>query len=121
MEVTVDDASARGLATALALPPDVRITPAMREHCPLQDTLERIGDRWTVIVIFLLGQGTRRFSELQRAVEGISQRMLTHTLRGLERDGLVTRTVFPTVPPRVEYALTDAGRAIIGPLTDLMA
>jgi len=75
--------------------------------CPVtREVLTRVGDKWSVLVIVLLGDGARRFSDLRRAVEGISQRMLTHTLRGLERDGLVVRTVFPTVPPRVEYALS---------------
>ncbi|WP_299810248.1 helix-turn-helix domain-containing protein [Tardiphaga sp.] len=74
--------------------------------------LARVGDKWTVLVIMLLGDGPRRFNELKRMVGGISQRMLTLTLRGLERDGLVTRTVFPTVPPRVDYELTDLGRGL---------
>jgi DNA-binding HxlR family transcriptional regulator len=70
--------------------------------------LARVGDKWSVFVIMLLGDGPRRFNELKRMVGGISQRMLTLTLRGLERDGLVTRTVFPTIPPRVDYELTDS-------------
>jgi len=74
--------------------------------------LSRIGDKWSVLVVVLLGAGPRRFNEIKRLVGGISQRMLTLTLRGLERDGLVTRTVFPTVPPRVDYALTDLGRSL---------
>ncbi|HLZ67962.1 MAG TPA: helix-turn-helix domain-containing protein [Aliidongia sp.] len=81
------------------------------------DVLARIGDKWTVFVVRFLSQGPMRFNELRRAVDGISQRMLTLTLRGLERDGLVTRTVFPTVPPRVDYALTELGRTLIEPLT----
>src|SRR6476661_7398908 len=74
--------------------------------------LARVGDKWSVFVIMLLGDGPRRFNEIKRMVGGISQRMLTLTLRGLERDGLVTRTVFPTIPPRVDYELTDLGRGL---------
>lgn len=74
--------------------------------------LARVGDKWSVLIIVLLGDGTKRFSEIKRMVGGISQRMLTLTLRGLERDGLVTRTIFPTIPPRVEYALTELGRSL---------
>ena len=83
------------------------------------DVLARIGDKWTVFVVRLLADGPMRFNELKRAVDGISQRMLTLTLRGLERDGLVTRTVFPTVPPRVDYALTDLGQTLITMLQGL--
>jgi DNA-binding HxlR family transcriptional regulator len=81
--------------------------------------LARVGDKWTVLVIVRMGDGPRRFNELKREVNGISQRMLTLTLRGLERDGLVTRTLYPEVPPRVEYALTRLGRSLlaaVGPL-----
>src|ERR1700726_2375046 len=74
--------------------------------------LARVGDKWSVFVIMLLGDGPRRFNELKRMVGGISQRMLTLTLRGLERDGLVTRTVFPTIPPRVDYELTKLGSTL---------
>jgi DNA-binding HxlR family transcriptional regulator len=74
--------------------------------------LARVGDKWSVFVIMLLGGGPRRFNEIKRMIGGISQRMLTLTLRGLERDGLVTRTVFPTIPPRVDYELTDLGRGL---------
>jgi DNA-binding HxlR family transcriptional regulator len=80
--------------------------------CRAREVLDRIGDKWSLYVIYLLGGGTRRFSDLRRTIDGISQRMLTVTLRGLERDGLVTRTVHPTVPPRVEYALTPMGRTL---------
>ena len=75
--------------------------------------LARIGDKWSVLVIMLLADGPRRFNELKRMIGGISQRMLTLTLRGLERDGLVTRTIFPTIPPRVDYELTELGRGLI--------
>jgi DNA-binding HxlR family transcriptional regulator len=81
--------------------------------------LARVGDKWSVFVIMLLGDGPRRFNEIKRMVGGISQRMLTLTLRGLERDGLVTRTVFPTIPPRVDYELTDLGRGLSKPVAAL--
>ena len=84
----------------------------------LSETLARIGDKWTVLVVELLceSRGAMRFNEIRRAIDGISQRMLTLTLRGLERDGLVTRTVHPTVPPRVDYELTALGRTLRTPL-----
>ncbi|HEY0848407.1 MAG TPA: helix-turn-helix domain-containing protein [Bradyrhizobium sp.] len=81
--------------------------------------LARVGDKWSVLVIMLLIEGPRRFNELRRMIDGISQRMLTLTLRGLERDGLVTRTVFPTIPPRVDYELTDLGRGLADPVRAL--
>ena len=74
--------------------------------------LSRVGDKWSVLIIVLLGDGPKRFNEIKRLVGGISQRMLTLTLRSLERDGLVTRTIFPTIPPRVEYELTKLGRSL---------
>ncbi len=90
--------------------------------CPaVRDVLNRVGDKWSVLTISLLGQGALRFSELRRAIEGVSQRMLTLTLRGLERDGLVTRTQFPTIPPRVEYELTKLGRTLLKPVQVLGA
>jgi DNA-binding HxlR family transcriptional regulator len=75
-----------------------------------------VGDKWSVLVIVLLGQRTHRFNELHRAVEGISQRMLTITVRALQRDGLVSRTVYATVPARVDYELTELGRTLLVPL-----
>ena len=81
--------------------------------------LARIGDRWTMIVISQLGEGPKRFNELRRGIDGVSQRMLTLTLKNLERDGLVSRTVTPSVPPRVDYALTDLGRSMLGPVQAL--
>lgn len=81
--------------------------------------LSRVGDKWSVLVIMLLNDGPHRFNELKRMIGGISQRMLTLTLRGLERDGLVTRTVFPTIPPRVDYELTDLGRGLSEPVKAL--
>jgi len=85
----------------------------------VSEVLARIGDKWTVQVVMQLGVGPRRFNEIKRAVDGVSQRMLTLTLRGLERDGMVTRTVFATVPPRVDYALTDLGRSLAAPIEQL--
>jgi DNA-binding HxlR family transcriptional regulator len=90
-------------------------------NCPSRQVLDRIGDRWTVLVVGSLSGGPLRFSELARAIDGVSQKMLTQTLRGLERDGLVTRTVHPEVPPRVEYELTHVGRTLIEPLDALDA
>jgi DNA-binding HxlR family transcriptional regulator len=81
--------------------------------------LDRVGDKWSVFVVTLLGQGDARFNELKRTIDGISQRMLTRTLRGLERDGLVRRTVRPTKPPEVHYGLTDLGRTLLDPITAL--
>jgi DNA-binding HxlR family transcriptional regulator len=86
------------------------------EDCPVREVLDRVGDKWSVLVICLLGQRTHRFNELHRAIEGISQRMLTLTLRALERDGLVSRTVYASVPPRVDYELTELGRTLLVPL-----
>ncbi|MFF1298024.1 MULTISPECIES: winged helix-turn-helix transcriptional regulator [unclassified Streptomyces] len=82
------------------------------EDCGIREVLDRIGDKWSVLVVVELAQGVRRFRQLQRAVPGISQRMLTLTVRRLERDGLVTRTVYPTVPPQVEYELTAMGHSL---------
>ncbi len=87
----------------------------------LASVLSRIGDKWTVFVVGLLAERTMRFTELRRAIGGVSQRMLTLTLRGHEEDGLVSRTVYPTIPPRVDYALTDLGRTLIDPLIGLGA
>jgi DNA-binding HxlR family transcriptional regulator len=85
----------------------------------VREVLNRVGDKWSVLIVGLLADGPKRFSELRRTVEGISQRMLTLTLRGLERDGLVTRTVYPTIPPRVEYELTELGRTLRKPIQSL--
>ncbi len=88
--------------------------------CPIaRDVLTRVGDKWTVLTVVMLGSGPKRFSELKRSVTGISQRMLTLTLRALERDGIVTRSVFPTVPPRVDYALTPLGMTLLRTLKEL--
>ena len=87
----------------------------------VSSVLARVGDKWSVLIVNLLGDGPKRFNEIKRMVGGISQRMLTLTLRGLERDGLVTRTVFPTVPPRVDYELTALGRSLWRPVEALGA
>lgn len=84
-----------------------------------REVLSRVGDKWSVLVIVLLADGSKRFSDLKRTIDGISQRMLTLTLRGLERDGLVVRTVFPTVPPRVDYALTALGKTLLKTVAEL--
>lgn len=81
--------------------------------------LSRIGDKWTVLVVATLGDGSRRFNELRREIPSVSQRMLTLTLRNLERDGLVNRTVTPTIPPRVDYELTDLGHSLLKPIMAL--
>src|SRR5215217_8529895 len=100
-----------------ALQEGTRLIPGnlhLPEECrAVSEVLSRVGDKWTVLVVTMLGDGPRRFNELRRALGSISQRMLTLTLRSLERDGLVTRTVFATIPPRVEYALTAAGKTLI--------
>ena len=91
-----------------------------KETCPaVREVLHRVGDKWSVLIVDLLGEGPMRFSDLRRSVEGISQRMLTLTLRGLERDGLITRTVFPEIPPRVEYELTRLGKTLLEPIQGL--
>ena len=86
---------------------------------PVAEILSRIGDKWSVMLVMELTFGTRRFSELRRTLHGISQKMLTTTLRGLERDGFITRTVYPTIPPKVEYQLTDLGRELAVPVRAL--
>ena len=88
-------------------------------QCPSRLVLDRIADKWTALIIQILARGTMRYAALQREIGGISQKMLTQTLRGLERDGLVQRTVHPVVPPKVEYSLTRLGRTLIEPLLAL--
>jgi DNA-binding HxlR family transcriptional regulator len=85
-------------------------------RCGSQQVLDLIANRWTTLVIYALASGTQRYSQLQRKIGGVSQKMLTQTLRGLERDGLVARRVYPVVPPKVEYSLTPLGRTLTGPL-----
>src|SRR5437667_11642922 len=99
-----------------ALPPSPHAGDSCRAVAPV---LARVADKWSVFVIMTLIGGPQRFNELKRTIGGISQRMLTLTLRGLERDGLVTRTVFPTIPPRVDYELTDLGRGLAQPVQAL--
>jgi DNA-binding HxlR family transcriptional regulator len=100
-----------------SMKPDKRY---LSENCQaVSEVLQRVGDKWTVLVVRILGRGPMRFNELKRTIDGISQRMLTLTLRALERDGLVTRTVYPSVPPRVEYELTALGRSLQQPVCAL--
>jgi DNA-binding HxlR family transcriptional regulator len=90
------------------------------QGCPSRDLLDRIGDKWTVLILGALAESRpRRFSELRRYIGGVSEKMLTQTLRGLERDGLVVRTVYPEVPPRVEYSLTTLGETLLEPIAAL--
>ena len=97
--------------------------PEVNPHGPqcrgVTGVLQRVGDKWSMLTINALADGPRRFSELRRSIEGISQRMLTLTLRGLERDGLVTRTVTPSIPPRVDYELTQLGQSLQQPVGEL--
>lgn len=83
------------------------------KHCPTRIVLDRIADKWTILIIGALENKTKRFGELRREIGGVSQKMLTQTLRGLERDGLVVRTVYASVPPKVEYSLTELGRTLV--------
>ncbi len=88
----------------------------MAAACPTRQVVGRIGDRWTLLVLYALNSGTLRFSQLRAQVDGVSQKMLTQTLRGLERDGLVSRHVYATVPPRVDYSLTPLGISLADPI-----
>ena len=92
---------------------------SLADICPIRDVLDRVGDKWSTLLIFTLAERSRRFGELRRAIPDISQRMLTQTLRELQEDGLISRTVHPTTPPSTEYALTDLGRSLVAPLTAL--
>jgi DNA-binding HxlR family transcriptional regulator len=89
--------------------------------CRAREVLRRVGDKWSVYVIDLLGQGPKRFGELNRAIDGITSRMLTVTLRGLERDGIVARTIHPVIPPRVDYELTPMGRTLLDTIGQLVS
>jgi DNA-binding HxlR family transcriptional regulator len=91
------------------------------KDCPSRQVLDRIGDTWSVLIVGSLAGETRRYSELAQQIGGISPKMLTQTLRGLERDGLITRTVHPVIPPRVDYALTDLGKSLLGLVEALSA
>ena len=117
--MTAQIATKTAPATSLAHAP--KLDPESSDCRAVSTVLQRIGDKWTVLIVALLGDGPKRFSEIKRMVGGISQRMLTLTLRGLERDGLVTRTVFPTIPPRVDYELTELGRSLWRPVEALGA
>ena len=97
----------------------IKIHDVYDKNCPTRHMLDRIADKYTVLVMVFLQDTPRRFSELQRMITGVSQKVLTQTLRSLERDGLLTRTVYPEVPPRVEYALTPLGKTLIEPLAAL--
>ncbi len=90
------------------------------EHCPVRDVLNAIGDKWTTLIVMVLAAEPQRFSEIQRAIPDISKRMLTQTLRDLERDGMLTRKVFPTKPPSVQYRLTALGQSLLDPLAHLV-
>ncbi len=100
---------------------DSGVTLQVRATCPVRDVIDRVGDKWSVLLVVQLREGPVRFSALLRGTEGISRRMLTRTLRLLERDGLVGRTVVPTTPPQVSYALTPLGVSLVGPLDALTA
>lgn len=96
-------------------------TPSRGDDCRMvREILDLVGDKWSLYIIATLKDGPVRFNELRRQIDGISQRMLTITLRGLERDGLVKRTLFPTVPPRVEYELTEVGQTLLAPVMALV-
>ncbi|WP_051571397.1 winged helix-turn-helix transcriptional regulator [Cryptosporangium arvum] len=98
------------------MPLPTPVPAAEYEACPVTDVLRRLSDKWTLLVLTLLGQRPYHYNELHRAIEGVSRRMLTRTLRALETDGLVAREVFPTVPPTVEYRLTPLGVSFLGPI-----
>jgi len=106
----------RGQEGTAMIPRNLQVAEDCRA---VSEVLARVGDKWTVLVVGVLGEGPKRFNELRRALGSISQRMLTLTLRALERDGLVTRTVFPTIPPRVDYALTRLGHSLLDPVSRL--
>ena len=101
---------------------EVPITPSHSGQCcaSIREVLSLVGDKWSVLIISILSENSIRFNELRRRIDGISQRMLTLTLRELERNGLVTRTVTPTTPPSVEYDLTDLGRTLLEPIQTLI-
>ncbi|TDC53366.1 transcriptional regulator [Actinomadura sp. KC345] len=99
----------------------LEITMQHSGNCRAREVLDRVGDKWSLQVIALLGERTKRFTELKREIDGISQRMLTVTLRGLERDGIVTRTVYPVMPPRVDYSLTPMGATLMDAASTLVA
>jgi DNA-binding HxlR family transcriptional regulator len=97
-----------------------RLEDGLMEPCPIRDILDRIGDRWSLLVLWSLSEGTLRFTALKREIGDISQRMLAQTLRRLEQDGFVSRRVYLTIPPRVDYSLTPLGRSFLEPLDTLI-
>ncbi len=97
-----------------------RHSTAYASDCPVRQALDRLGDKWTTLIIGMLEDGPKRFSELRRGIQGISQKMLTQTLRSLERDGLVKRTLYPEIPPRVEYTLTPLGETLCEPIAAII-
>ncbi|MDZ5699940.1 helix-turn-helix domain-containing protein [Chelativorans sp. M5D2P16] len=99
----------------------VSIPFVFEQPCPIRDVLDRIGDQWSLLILEVLEHGTMRFSEIERAIPDISKQMLSKTLRRLEEDGFVRRTLYPEVPPRVEYELTDLGRSFLMPMKGLIA
>jgi DNA-binding HxlR family transcriptional regulator len=118
MKVTTSAAAAKSHALEARL--KAHDAGGLQESCkPVADILVRVGDKWSVLIVMVLGNGPKRFNEIRRLIHGISQRMLTLTLRSLERDGLVTRTAFPTIPPRVDYELTALGLALLLPISGL--
>jgi DNA-binding HxlR family transcriptional regulator len=101
---------------------DLASTPFVFEQpCPIRDVLDRIGDQWSLLILDVLNDGTMRFSEIRRAIDDISKQMLSKTLKRLEEDGFVRRTLYPEVPPRVEYDLTPLGRSFLEPMKGLVA
>jgi len=114
---TANPAAANGASDGGAPGITPGITPT---RCRVREILERVGDKWSLFVISCLGDGPKRFTVLKRSVDGISQRMLTVTLRGLERDGIVSRTMYPVMPPRVDYELTPLGRTLLDAVGALM-
>ena len=114
------DASRLVAGAPLPAPAETSTGRPLLSRCRAREVLHRVGDKWSVFVIDQLGQGSMRFSELRRGIDGITGRMLTVTLRGLERDGLVSRTIHPVIPPRVDYELTPMGRTLLRTIEQLI-
>jgi DNA-binding HxlR family transcriptional regulator len=110
-------AKSEGKSAAKSAPPKLRDAFG---HCPIRNVLDRIGDKWSLLIVHTLAEKPYRFGELRRAIPDISQRMLTQTLRDLQRDGLIERRVFATVPPSVEYRLTAMGKSLLKPMQGLV-
>ena len=108
------------MVTSRELPPHIASKPRPKPDCPIRGVLDRIGDKWSFLLILKLAERPHRFGELRRAIDDISQRMLTETLRSLQRDGLLDRTVFPTTPPSVEYRLSALGQSLLEPMRGLV-